>query len=94
MEYTIKNTEINGDTTITTVEYNIEGTIVTVNVAHFMATPESIELGINNRYYTEMYKLFPDRMPPAPVYEPTEEELSALEKAIQETKNYSEDGTE
>lgn len=91
MEYIIKNTITEGDTTTTTVEYNIEGNIVTVDVAHFMATPETIELGINNRYYTEMYKLFPERMPPAPeppVYEEPEY-ISRLDQAIGETENYA-----
>lgn len=67
MEYKILNTEINEDTTTTTkVEYNIEGNIVVVDVAHFRADEEMILQGINNRYITEMYKIFPERMPPPP----------------------------
>lgn len=68
MEYTIlERMQVSDDTEVTKVQYNIEGNIVIVDVAHFMPTEESILLGINNRYYTEMYKIFPERLPPAPV---------------------------
>ena len=61
---------IEQDNTITTqVEYDIEGTIVIVDVAHFQPNgDDAIILGITNRYTTEMYKIFPERMPPIPVY--------------------------
>jgi hypothetical protein len=76
MEYTILNTEYTEDTIYTLVRYNIEGHIVEVNVAHFHPADYSIMDGILNRYTTEMYKIFPDRMPPIPVYiEPIIEEL-------------------
>ncbi len=68
MEYTeIFRQPITDDSLVTRIQYNIEGNIVEVDIAHFMPTEESIQIGINNRYYTEMYKLFPERMPPAPV---------------------------
>lgn len=70
MIYTIKNTEYLEDTIFTLVEYNIEGHIVEVNIAHFMPEGYTILDGISNRFYTEMYKIFPDRMPPIPVYIP------------------------
>lgn len=68
MEYTIlERMQVTEDTEVTKVQYDIEGNIIIVDVAHFMPTEESIELGINNRYYTEMYKIFPERMPIPPV---------------------------
>lgn len=94
MEYTILNTEIVDNTTYTLVRYNIEGNIVEVNIAHFQPKKESdIIIGIENRYKTEEYKIFPERMPPipvyveSPVYEP--ENLSLLDQAIKETEKYS-----
>ena len=33
----------------------------------YHADDAMIELGINNRYVTEMYKIFPERMPPIPI---------------------------
>lgn len=75
MEYTILNTEYTEDTIYTLVRYNIEGHIVEVKVAHFEPQDYSILDGLFNRYFTEMYKIFPERMPPIPEYiPPTEEE--------------------
>jgi hypothetical protein len=70
MIYTIKNTNYSEDTIYTLVEYNIEGNIVEVNIAHFQPDGYSIMDGILNRYTTEMYKIFPDRMPEILVYIP------------------------
>lgn len=45
-------------TVFTTVEYDFNGTIVVVEVAHFMPPDESyITLGIENRAITEQRKL-------------------------------------
>ncbi len=74
MEYTILNTEYTEDTIYTTVEYNIEGHKVEVRIAHFQPKDFSIMDGILNRYTTEMYKIFPERMPPIPEYIPPVEE--------------------
>jgi hypothetical protein len=89
MEYTILNTEYTEDTIYTTVEYNIEGHIVEVRIAHFQPKDFSVMDGILNRYMTEMYKIFPERMPPIPVFiEPApepfieEEQNSILDDAI------------
>lgn len=79
MEYKILNTEVKEETTTTRVEYNIEGNIVIVDVAHFRANEEMILLGISNRYTTEMYKLFPERMPPPPPT-PTQPEIEINEE--------------
>lgn len=84
MEYIIKNGfSLGSDTVFTEVEYNIEGNIITVDVAHFNPQNDmDIILGIENRYITEMYKIFPDRMPPIPVFIPMEYEENNDESNI------------
>lgn len=68
MKYKILNTEIKEETINTLVEYDIEGHIVEVNIAHFQPKDYTVMDGILNRYVTEMYKIFPERLPPIPVY--------------------------
>lgn len=61
MNYKILETIVNGDTTTTIVEYNIEGVFTTVSIPHFKVKSENdIALGITNRYITERRKLFPE----------------------------------
>jgi hypothetical protein len=63
MSYTILNrTEtiqvVEYKTVVTTVEYNIDGEILTIDVPHFMPSSEDdIILGIENREITERNKL-------------------------------------
>jgi len=58
MTYKILNTQANGENITTTVEYNFDGTLVTVDVIHFMPTNESdIEVGILNRAASEKRKV-------------------------------------
>lgn len=58
MTYKILNTQSNEETITTTVEYNFDGTIVTVDIPHFMPQNESdIETGILNRAASEKRKL-------------------------------------
>ena len=57
MSYTILN-RTEQITVITTVEYNINGTIVVVDVPHFMPASEEIIIqGIENREITEAANL-------------------------------------
>lgn len=58
MTYTILNTSTLDETITTTVEYNFDGVIVTVDIPHFMPQNESdIETGILNRAMSEKRKL-------------------------------------
>ena len=58
MTYKILSTRQAGETLITEVEYNIDTTIVTVEVPHFMPqTVEEIELNIVNRAASEVARI-------------------------------------
>ena len=58
MTYKILNTQANEETITTTVEYNFDGVMVTVDIPHFMPQSESdIETGILNRSASELRKL-------------------------------------
>ena len=58
MTYKILNTQANEETITTTVEYNFDGVMVTVDIPHFMPQSESdIETGILNRAVSELRKL-------------------------------------
>ncbi len=58
MTYTILSTSTLDETITTTVEYNFDGTIVTVDIPHFMPQSETdIETGILNRAMSEKRKL-------------------------------------
>lgn len=58
MTYTILETQVNGDTINTKVEYNFDGTILVIDVPHFMPqTMQDIETGILNRAVSEKRKL-------------------------------------
>lgn len=58
MIYKILSRENFGDTINTVVEYNYDGVIVEVNIAHFMPESEAdIILGIENRAVSEKRKL-------------------------------------
>jgi len=58
MTYKILNTSVNGETITTTVEYDFDGTILTIDVAHFMPqSQQDIETGIINRAITEKKRL-------------------------------------
>ena len=58
MTYTILSTSALDETITTTVEYNFDGVIVTVEVPHFAPQNESdIETGILNRALSEKKKL-------------------------------------
>lgn len=58
MTYKILNTKVVGEHITTEVEYNFEGTIVTVDIFHFMPeTQAEIEQNILNRAYSEKRKL-------------------------------------
>jgi hypothetical protein len=58
MTYTILSTSTLDETITTTVEYNFDGTIVTVDIPHFMPQNETdIETGILNRAMSEKRKL-------------------------------------
>ena len=58
MTYKIISTRQVDITLITTVEYNLDGTIVTTDVAHFMPkTQEEVEQNIINRAASEVAKI-------------------------------------
>jgi len=58
MTYKILSTSTLDETITTTVEYNFDGTLVTVDIPHFMPQNESdIETGILNRAMSEKRKL-------------------------------------
>jgi|LakMenE18May11ns_1017448.scaffolds.fasta_scaffold9921963_2 hypothetical protein len=58
MTYKILSTRQIDETLFTTVEYNFDGNIVTIEVAHFMPkTEEEIEQNIINRASTEVAKI-------------------------------------
>jgi hypothetical protein len=58
MTYKILSTSTLDETITTTVEYNFDGTIITVDIPHFMPQSESdIETGILNRAVSEKRKL-------------------------------------
>jgi len=58
MTYKILNTQANEETITTTVEYNFDGVVVTVDIPHFMPQSElDIETGILNRAASEKRKL-------------------------------------
>ena len=58
MTYKIISTRQADITLITTVEYNLDGTIVTTDVAHFMPkTQEEVEQNIINRAASEVVRI-------------------------------------
>lgn len=58
MTYKILSTRQAGETLITVVEYNFDGTIVTTEVAHFMPkTEEEITQNIINRASSEIARI-------------------------------------
>ena len=58
MTYKILATQQAGETLITLVEYNFDGTIFTTEVAHFMPNTEAeIEQNIINRAFSEIAKI-------------------------------------
>ena len=58
MTYKILSTTQLDETITTKVEYNLNGTIVVCDVAHYMPNGiEDIELGISNRAISEQRKL-------------------------------------
>lgn len=58
MTYKILSTSTLDETITTTVEYNFDGTIITVDIPHFMPQSEGdIETGILNRATSEKRKL-------------------------------------
>jgi hypothetical protein len=58
MTYKILSTQVNEETITTTVEYNFDGVMVTVDIPHFMPQNEAdIETGILNRATSELRKL-------------------------------------
>jgi hypothetical protein len=58
MTYKILNTKVVGEHISTEVEYNFDGTIVNVDIFHFMPESQSeIEQSILNRAYSEKRKL-------------------------------------
>jgi hypothetical protein len=58
MTYKVISTRLAGETIITTVEYNFDGTIVTTEIPHFMKkTLEEIDIDIINRSASELAKL-------------------------------------
>jgi len=58
MTYKILNTSVNGETITTTVEYDFDGAILTIDVAHFMPqSQQDIKTGIINRAITEKKRL-------------------------------------
>lgn len=58
MTYKILSTRTLGETLFTEVEYDFDGTIVTVEVAHFMPqTSQDVINGIVNRASSEQVKL-------------------------------------
>ena len=58
MTYKIIATRLAGETIVTTVEYNFDGTIVTTEIPHFMKkTLEEIDADIINRAASELVRL-------------------------------------
>jgi hypothetical protein len=58
MTYKILNTKVVGEHISTEVEYNFDGTVVLVDIFHFMPETQSeIEQNILNRAYSEKRKL-------------------------------------
>jgi hypothetical protein len=58
MTYKITSTRQVAETLFTTVEYNFNGNIVIVEVAHFMASStEEIETNISNRAQSELNRI-------------------------------------
>ena len=58
MTYKILSTRQVAETLFTTVEYNFNGNIVTVEVAHFMASStQEIEANISNRAASELVRI-------------------------------------
>lgn len=58
MTYKIIKTDVYGDTINTTVEYNFDGKIITIDVAHFMPqNQQDIETGILNRAASEKRRI-------------------------------------
>ena len=58
MTYKILATQQAGETLLTMVEYNFDGTIITTEVAHFMPNTEAeIEQNIINRAFSEIAKI-------------------------------------
>ncbi len=58
MTYKIISTRQVKETLFTTVEYNFDGTIVTIEVAHFMASStQEIESNISNRAASELVRI-------------------------------------
>jgi hypothetical protein len=58
MTYKILSTRQVAETLFTTVEYNLNGTVTTVEVAHFMATStQEIENNIGNRAASELVRI-------------------------------------
>ena len=58
MTYKIIATRLAGETIVSTVEYNFDGTIVTVEVPHFMRkTLEEIDAEIVNRAASELVRI-------------------------------------
>jgi hypothetical protein len=58
MTYKIISTRLAGETIITTVEYNFDGTIITTEIPHFMKkTLEEINIDIINRSASELARL-------------------------------------
>ncbi len=58
MTYKILSTRQNEESLYTLVEYNFDGTIITVDVAHFAPkSVQEIEQNIKNRASTELYKI-------------------------------------
>lgn len=58
MTYTILETQVNGDTINTKVQYNFDGTILVIDIPHFMPqTMQDIETGILNRAASEKRKM-------------------------------------
>jgi hypothetical protein len=58
MTYKILSTQQAGETLITLVEYNFDGTIITTEIAHFMPqSTEEIEQNIINRASSEIARI-------------------------------------
>lgn len=58
MTYKILNTRVVGEHIVTEVEYNFDGTVITVEIYHFMPESQSeIEQNVLNRAYSEKRKL-------------------------------------
>ena len=58
MTYKVISTRLAGETIVTTVEYNFDGTIVTTEIPHFMKkTLEEIDADIINRSASELARI-------------------------------------